>query len=76
MMTLGINQITLQNFTISSQKGDADEPTADLRREEAYFVREFPTNIDETHEEDVANYGQIDGVANKEESRGSPCSKC
>jgi hypothetical protein len=61
-----------ENFTISSQKGDVDEPTADLRREEAYSVREFPINIDETNQEDVANYGQIEGVANQEEPRGSP----
>jgi hypothetical protein len=67
-----ITQNNLKKSTTSSQKGDADEPTDYVRSEEAYFVREVPTNIDETHQEDVANYGQIDGVANKEESRGSP----
>ena len=72
-MTLGTAQHTPQNCTISSQKGDEDEPTADLRREEAYFVREYPHNIDETYqEEDVANYEQTNGVANKKESRDSP----
>jgi hypothetical protein len=67
-----ITQNNLKKSTTSSQKGDADEPTDDVRREEAYFVREVPINIDETHQEDVAKYGQIGGVANKEESKGSP----
>jgi hypothetical protein len=47
------------------------EPT-DLEREEP-TVRENPYSIDETHqEEDIADHGQDDGVANKKESRGSP----
>ena len=59
----GHSQNNLKKSTTSSQKGNANE---------AYFMREVPINIDEIHQEDVANYRQIDGVANKEESRGSP----
>jgi hypothetical protein len=62
-----ITQNNLKKSTTSSQKGDEYEPTDDVRREEAYFIREVPINIDEIHQEDVANYRQIDG-----ESRGSP----
>jgi hypothetical protein len=68
MMTLGITHTTQQIYTISSQKGDEDRPTADLRREEDYFEKEYPHNIDEPNqEEDVANYEQTDGVATKKE---------
>jgi hypothetical protein len=55
-----------ENYNITSQMGDENEPTADLERENTY-------NIDETYkEEDVANHVQNNGVANKKESRGSP----
>ena len=67
-----IPQNNLKKSTTSSKKGDEYEPMDDVRREEAYFMREVPINIDEIHQEDVANYRQIDGVANREESRGSP----
>ena len=44
-----------------------------MRREEDYFVKEYPHNIDETYqEEDVTNCEQTNGVATKKELRGSP----
>ena len=67
MMTLSITNDTPQIYTISSQKGDKDKPTADLRREEDYFEKEYPHNIDEPYQEDGANYEQTDGVATKKE---------
>ena len=68
MMTLSTTNDTLQIYTISSQKGDEDRPTADLRNEEDYFGKEYPHNIDEPYQEDVANYyEQADGVATKKE---------
>jgi hypothetical protein len=61
-----------ENYNIPSQMRDEDEPTDDLEKKE-HNVQENPYNIDETHqEEDVANYKQTYGVANKKESRGSP----
>ena len=61
-----------ENYKITSQMGDENEPTADLEREKPN-VRENPYSIDETYqEEDVANHEQTNGVANKKESRGSP----
>ena len=71
-ITLGTTRNTPQNFTISSQEGDADKPTTDLRKEETYFVRESKINIDETQQEDVTNYRRTDGVADKVESSDSP----
>jgi hypothetical protein len=75
MMTLSITNDTPQIYTISSQKGDEDRPTADLRREEDYFEKEYPHNIDEPYQEDVANYEQTDGVATKmfEVDSGDAC---
>jgi hypothetical protein len=60
MMTLSITNDTPQIHTISSQKGDEDRSTADLGKE-------YPHNIDEPYQEDVANYEQTDGVATKKE---------
>ena len=68
MVTLSTTNDTPQIHTISSQKGDEDRPTADLRKEEDYFGKEYPHNIDEPYQEDVANYyEQADGVATKKE---------
>ena len=61
-----------ENYYIPSQKGDEDEPIADLEREKPN-VRVNPYSIDETYQEgDVANKEKTNGVAYKPESRGSP----
>jgi predicted RNA-binding protein len=61
-----------ENYNIPSQKGDEDEPTADLERKKSN-VRVNPYSINKTYqEEDVANNEQTNSVANKKESRGSP----
>jgi hypothetical protein len=61
-----------ENYNISGQKGDKDEPFAALEREEPN-VRVNPYSIDETYqEEDVANKEKTNGVAYKPESRGLP----
>ena len=61
-----------ENYKITRQTGDEDEPTTALEREKPN-VREGPYSVDETYqEEDVANHEQSYGVANKKESRGSP----
>jgi hypothetical protein len=56
-----------ENYKITSQMGDENEPTADLEREKPN-VRENPYSIDGTYqEEDVANNEETNGVANKKE---------
>jgi hypothetical protein len=61
-----------ENYKRTSQMGDEDEPTADLKDKKP-IVCENPYSIDETNrEEDVANDEQSNGVPNKKEPRGSP----
>jgi hypothetical protein len=68
-----------ENYENTSQMGDEDRPTADLRN--LYNIdKDKPTaalgnlySIDETdREEDAANNNQTNGVPNMKKHRGSP----
>jgi hypothetical protein len=58
-----------KNYDTPSQMGAEDVPNADSEKNEPN-VRENPSSIDEPRA--VNNYIQINGVADKEEPRGSP----